>query len=103
MARSRGAHLVNADGERYINELETRDVVASANIKQVVREKKGIETKIQHPILMPDQEAYQHLKKFRIPNAKSLRELILCIPANEKITREESQYVIDSIKTFYGT
>ena len=66
-------------------------------------EKKGIETKIQHPILMPDQEAYQHLKKFRIPNAKSLRELILCIPANEKITREESQYVIDSIKTFYGT
>ena len=44
VARSRGAQLVNADGERYINELETRDVVASANIKQVVREKKGIET-----------------------------------------------------------
>ena len=43
VARSRGAHLVNAEGERYINELETRDVVASANIKQVV-ENRGIET-----------------------------------------------------------
>ena len=65
-------------------------------------EEKGIETKIQHPILMPHQKAYQHLPKYHIPNAESLREQILCIPANEKITREESQYVIDSIKTFYG-
>ena len=56
VARSRGAHLVNADGERYINELETRDVVASANIKQVVREKKGIET----PLGM---HGMQHLQK----------------------------------------
>ena len=44
VARSRGAQLVNVEGERYINELETRDVVASANIKQVVHEKKGVET-----------------------------------------------------------
>jgi len=44
VARARGAHLVNADGERYINELETRDVVASANIRQVISKKKGIRT-----------------------------------------------------------
>lgn len=44
VARARGAHLVNADGERYINELETRDVVASANIRQVLAAKKGVTT-----------------------------------------------------------
>lgn len=65
-------------------------------------EEKGIETKIQHPILMPDQKAYQHLPKYLIPKAESLKKKILCIPANEKITLDESQYVIDSIKAFYG-
>ena len=44
VARARGAQLVNAEGERYINELETRDVVASANIRQVISEKKGVQT-----------------------------------------------------------
>jgi succinate dehydrogenase / fumarate reductase flavoprotein subunit/L-aspartate oxidase len=32
--RSLGAHLVNARGERFINELETRDVVAAAIIRE---------------------------------------------------------------------
>jgi succinate dehydrogenase / fumarate reductase flavoprotein subunit len=42
VARSRGAQLVNVDGERYINELQTRDVVASANVREVVGRKKGV-------------------------------------------------------------
>ena len=32
--RSLGAHLVNARGERFVNELETRDVVAAAIIRE---------------------------------------------------------------------
>lgn len=40
--RSRGAQLVNAKGERFINELETRDVVASAIIREVMENKNGI-------------------------------------------------------------
>ena len=44
VARSRGAQLVNVDGERFINELETRDVVASAIVRQVIDRKKGIMT-----------------------------------------------------------
>ena len=44
VARSRGAQLVDVEGERYINELQTRDVVASANIRQVIGRKKGITT-----------------------------------------------------------
>jgi len=43
-ARARGAQLVNVEGERYINELETRDVVASANVREVIGRKKGILT-----------------------------------------------------------
>ena len=44
VARSRGAQLVNAEGERYINELQTRDVVASANVREVIGRKKGVAT-----------------------------------------------------------
>lgn len=44
VSRSRGAQLVDVDGERYVNELQTRDLVASANIKQVIERKKGITT-----------------------------------------------------------
>ena len=44
VCRARGAQLVDVNGERYINELETRDVVASANVRQVVGRKKGITT-----------------------------------------------------------
>lgn len=42
--RGRGAHLVNADGERFINELETRDTVAAAIIREVRERDKGIIT-----------------------------------------------------------
>jgi succinate dehydrogenase / fumarate reductase flavoprotein subunit len=40
--RGLGAQLVNADGEQFIYELETRDVVASAIIREVHDRKKGI-------------------------------------------------------------
>lgn len=41
--RAHGAHLVNAGGERFINELETRDAVASAIIREC-RERRGVRT-----------------------------------------------------------
>ena len=42
--RSLGAQLVNVDGERFVNELETRDAVASAIIKECVDRNKGVRT-----------------------------------------------------------
>jgi succinate dehydrogenase / fumarate reductase flavoprotein subunit len=42
--RGRGAHLVNAAGERFINELETRDTVSAAIVREVMHRKKGILT-----------------------------------------------------------
>jgi succinate dehydrogenase / fumarate reductase flavoprotein subunit len=40
--RGVGAQLVNCDGEQFIFELETRDVVSSAMIREVLERKKGI-------------------------------------------------------------
>jgi succinate dehydrogenase/fumarate reductase flavoprotein subunit len=42
--RSLGAQLVNVDGERFVNELETRDAVASAVIRECVERNKGVRT-----------------------------------------------------------
>lgn len=42
--RSIGAQLVNAEGNRFIYELETRDTVASALIRECKERKKGITT-----------------------------------------------------------
>ncbi len=44
VSRSRGAQLVDVDGQRYINELQTRDMVAAANVRQVIGRGKGITT-----------------------------------------------------------
>jgi len=41
--RSEGGHLVNANGERFVNELDTRDVVASSIIREC-EEGRGVRT-----------------------------------------------------------
>jgi dTDP-4-amino-4,6-dideoxygalactose transaminase len=64
-------------------------------------ETRGVETKIQHPFLMADQPAYQHLKQGVFPNARRLVQQILCIPAHEKLTRVDVDYVADCIREFY--
>lgn len=40
--RGNGAHLVNARGERFINELETRDVTSSAIIRECLHRRLGV-------------------------------------------------------------
>jgi succinate dehydrogenase/fumarate reductase flavoprotein subunit len=42
--RSLGAQLVNVDGERFVNELETRDAVSSAIIRECKERGKGVQT-----------------------------------------------------------
>jgi len=42
--RSMGAQLVNIDGERFVNELETRDAVSSATIRECKERGKGVST-----------------------------------------------------------
>lgn len=65
-------------------------------------EGKGIETKIQHPYLMPEQAAYRGWTRGEFSNAQRLVKRILCIPANEKLGRADVDYVAASIREFYN-
>ena len=61
----------------------------------------GIETKIQHPILMPHQKAYKGIYFPVIPRAEKLVKQILCLPAHENLSKEEQNYVVSKIRMFF--
>jgi dTDP-4-amino-4,6-dideoxygalactose transaminase len=65
-------------------------------------EKKGIETKIQHPILMPDQPVYKNSPRDKIENAKKIISEILCLPVSEKTEKIHMDIVIENIRKFYA-
>lgn len=62
----------------------------------------GIETKIQHPILMPNHTAYRHLPRPHIPVAERLVERILSLPNDDHVSPEQAAHVAASVKRFYG-
>lgn len=64
-------------------------------------EKNGVEIKIQHPILMPNQPAYEKWTKSDKKNATKVVQEIMCLPAGEKLLDEEQVYIIDLIKSFF--
>lgn len=64
-------------------------------------EEAGIEIKIKHPILMPDQPAYQRLPRQELPLARRVVGEILSLPIHEKLTDAEVECVAASVKRFY--
>ena len=62
---------------------------------------KGVETKVQHPILMPFHKAYCDKFKCNVPVAEKLVKQILCLPNQEDLSQEEVEHVIDSVKGFF--
>lgn len=64
-------------------------------------EKRGVETKIQHPILMPLQPPYLQCKR-DIKKAQTIVKDILCLPANEKIIQKEQDMIIKSVYDFFS-
>lgn len=63
---------------------------------------RGIETRIQHPVIMPDQPAFQGKIRSIAPVAANLVREILCLPVHEKLSDEEQTYVINTVKDFFG-
>ena len=61
----------------------------------------GIETKVQHLILMCEQKPYLNCPKDNIQNAKRIVKKILSIPVNVTITKDQIHYVSESIAKFY--
>jgi dTDP-4-amino-4,6-dideoxygalactose transaminase len=64
---------------------------------------RGIETKIQHPIILNDQPAFQNQIRGQSPIAARLVNEILCIPAHEKLDDRQQSYVIAALKNFAET
>jgi dTDP-4-amino-4,6-dideoxygalactose transaminase len=62
---------------------------------------KGIETKIQHPFLMPQQPFYKHNARGTWSHAAYLMSRVLCIPVHEKLTNGQIWHVVNSIADFY--
>jgi dTDP-4-amino-4,6-dideoxygalactose transaminase len=61
----------------------------------------GIETRIQHPLTMAEQPAFQGKYRGAAPRAARLVKEIICIPAHEKMSDADQDFVIDSIKSFF--
>ena len=62
---------------------------------------RGIETKIQHPFLMPEQPLYKQHARGTWSHAKYLMNRVLCIPIHEKLTDGQMWHVVNSIADFY--
>ncbi|MCG8564105.1 MAG: DegT/DnrJ/EryC1/StrS family aminotransferase [Desulfobacterales bacterium] len=65
-------------------------------------EDQGIETKIQHPLLLPDQPAHRNAQLPRLPRARDIHSRILCIPIHEKLDTGHVEYIGEQIRTFHG-
>lgn len=63
---------------------------------------KGVETKVKHPILMPDQPAYESLAKTELPVARHLVERMLSLPLHEKMVVSDVDYVIEAVRGAVG-
>lgn len=63
-------------------------------------EARGIETKIQHPLLMSQQPIYTQAG---CPNGERLVREILCLPAHEKLVRDDVECVARSVHAFFAT
>lgn len=63
---------------------------------------RGIETRIQHPVLMLDQPAFQGRIRGNAPQAARLVKEILCLPVHEKLTDDEQSFIINTVKHFCG-
>lgn len=64
-------------------------------------DEQGIETKVQHWPLMPDQPTYAHCRNDFYPNAKKIVNEIVNIPNHENLTEIEQTYILDKVKSYF--
>lgn len=63
---------------------------------------KGVETKIQHPLLMTQHTAYKDKLTAHIPVAEAMVKKLVSLPAHENMTVDEVKYVATCVREFYG-
>jgi dTDP-4-amino-4,6-dideoxygalactose transaminase len=62
----------------------------------------GIETKIYHKPLVSDAPVFQKFKGKDTPNARRVLSRFLSLPAHEKLSDEQVDFVIDKVSEFYS-
>jgi dTDP-4-amino-4,6-dideoxygalactose transaminase len=50
--------------------------------------------------MMPDQPAYAYLPKTDLPVANNVVSRMLSLPASEKLTDDEVNYIIETVRDF---
>lgn len=64
--------------------------------------KKGIETKVQHPFIISDHPGLKNKYNKGLSKSKSIAERILSIPIHEKLKKSELKYITFQINKFYN-
>jgi dTDP-4-amino-4,6-dideoxygalactose transaminase len=91
---------LESEGQRDVYYTYTIKAHRRDELKEFL-EAAGVETKIQHRYLMPEQPAYRGAPRGELANAHRLVKQILCLPAHEKMTIDQVDYVADRIHEFY--
>jgi UDP-2-acetamido-2-deoxy-ribo-hexuluronate aminotransferase len=78
----------------YTIQTERRDELAKFLASQ------NIETKIQHPLLLPQHPIYAGRARGEWVKADALIKRVLCLPSNEKLTDAQLQRVADAVIEF---
>lgn len=91
----------DAEGDRDVYYTFTIQTDRRDALKEFLVER-GVETKIQHPLLMPQQPAYAAAAKGDYPNALRLAPRVLCLPVHEKLSPDDVEYVCDCVLEFTG-
>ena len=61
---------------------------------------KGVETRVRHPLLIPEHPLYRGRFEGSYPNAKRQVDRMLCIPCHDKLTDEQVEYVCQATLSF---
>ena len=66
---------------------------------QEILAQRGIETRVQHKLLIPKQKYYDNNYRGNFPKAEELTKEILCLPIHEKLSEEQLSLVCDTIRS----
>jgi dTDP-4-amino-4,6-dideoxygalactose transaminase len=69
---------------------------------QAFLEQRGVESRVRHPILMPQHTAYRGQVRGEWTKAAQLVRQILCLPIHEKLTDEQARYVGQGVREFFA-
>ncbi|SLM30904.1 hypothetical protein MTBBW1_2520005 [Desulfamplus magnetovallimortis] len=91
---------IEADGEYDVYYTYTLKVENRDGLRAFLMDR-GIETKIHHPILMPEQPAYRSSAKGEWQFASEKVKQVISIPASEVLSDSDVQYIAHNIIDFY--